>query len=168
MRFGGIVLATALMLGACSSDPTPKEPDPGKPTATASAPTRAVPTMPPQASEDSPEGAAAFVKHYVDVFNYAAATGDVKELSRLSTSDCKGCQSYIDLYRDTYQAGGYFKGSDWKLSDFQVRPGATNTTLFATVTSEPGTFRTDAQSSPQEGNAENSKLTFVVRRSNAA
>jgi hypothetical protein len=158
-------LATALLLGACSSDPAPKEPDPSRPTTNATTtPTVAVPTMPPQASEDSPEGAAAFVKHYVDVFNYAAATGDVKELSRLSAPDCKGCQSYIDLYRDTYEAGGYFKGGDWKLGEFQVRPGPTRTTLFATVTSDPGSFRTDAQSPPEAGNAENSKLTFVVQR----
>ncbi|WP_332662819.1 DUF6318 family protein, partial [Aeromicrobium sp.] len=98
MRFGGIVLAALLTLGACSSDPEPKEP---KRTASAT-PTATPPTMPAQAKEDTPEGAAAFVKHYIDVFNYASNTGDVEELSRLSSPDCKGCQSYITLYRDTY------------------------------------------------------------------
>ncbi len=112
MRFGGIVLAVLLTLGACSSDPEPKEP---KRTATSATPTATPPTMPAQAKEDTPEGAAAFVKHYIDVFNYASNTGDVEELSRLSSPDCEGCQSYIKLYRDTYKAGGYFKGSDWTL-----------------------------------------------------
>ena len=84
--------------------------------------------MPAQASEDSPEGAAAFVKHYVDVFNYAAATGDVDELSRLSSPDCTGCQKYIDLYRDTYAAGGYFKGGDWKIGELKLRIGRRDST----------------------------------------
>ncbi len=118
MRFGGIVLAVLLTLGACSSDPAPKEP---KRTTTSASPTATPPTMPAQAKEDTPEGAAAFVKHYIDVFNYAASTGDVEELSRLSSPKCEGCQSYIKLYRDTYKAGGYFKGSDWKLGDFALR-----------------------------------------------
>ena len=117
MRFGGIVLAVLLTLGACSSDPEPKEP---KRTATSATPTATPPTMPAQAKEDTPEGAAAFVKHYIDVFNYASNTGDVEELSRLSSPDCEGCQSYIKLYRDTYKAGGYFKDFGLDVSDVRV------------------------------------------------
>jgi len=78
MRFGGIVLVVLLTLGACSSDPEPKEP---RRTTTSTAPTATPPTMPAQAKQDTPEGAAAFVKHYIDVFNYASNTGDVDELS---------------------------------------------------------------------------------------
>lgn len=163
MRFGGIVLATAFVLGACTSKPAPLEPSGPPPSASAS-PTITVPTPVAQVSEDTPEGAAAFVKHYVDVFNYAAATGDVEELSRLSSPDCGGCQSYITLYRDTYKAGGYFKGGDWKIGDFQVKPGEADTVLFAKVTSEAGTYVTESGSSPQPGNGENSDLTFVAKR----
>ena len=103
-----VVTALLLMLlVGCSSDPEPKEPGPSaKPTITA-------PTMPPQAKENTHEGAAAFVDHYVKVLNYAAATGDVEELSRLSSPKCDGCQKYIKLYRETYEAGGYFKGGEW-------------------------------------------------------
>ncbi|KQX75584.1 hypothetical protein ASD10_10580 [Aeromicrobium sp. Root472D3] len=73
--------------------------------------------MPPQASEDSPEGAAAFVKHYVDVFNYAAATGDVDELSRLSSPDCEGCQKYASKFRAIYSGGDRIAEKLWTLSD---------------------------------------------------
>jgi hypothetical protein len=120
MRFGGIVLATALVLSACSSEPTPREPDPSKATTATTTPAVAVPTMPPQASEDSPEGAAAFVKHYVDVFNYAAATGDVKELSRLSAPDCEPCSRYADRFRDIYKAGDRIAEKLWTLSPGDV------------------------------------------------
>ena len=164
MRFGGMVLATVLALSACTSDPAPRKPSPGASSASAS-PTRAVPTMPPQASEDSAEGAAAFVHHYVDVFNYAAATGDVDELTRLSSPDCDGCQRYIELYRDTYAAGGYFKGGDWKLGELKVSAGKPETVLFAKITSPAGRFRESSDSTPTVGNAEDTDLTFVLEHS---
>ncbi|MCD9198259.1 DUF6318 family protein [Aeromicrobium wangtongii] len=163
MRFGGIVLAAALLLGACSSDPAPKEPT-GTPSTSSTPPARAVPTMPAQASEDSSEGAAAFVKHYVDVFNYAAATGDVDELSRLSSPDCEGCQSYIKLYKDTYEAGGYFKDSDWKIGDIKLASSDTEFRASTEVESGGGRFRTN-KDAPEKVSAEDmTTLTFIVLR----
>ena len=161
MRFGGIVLATALVLSACSSDPAPKEPDPSKAT-TATTPAVALPTMPPQASEDSPEGAAAFVKHYVDVFNYAAATGDVKELSRISAPDCQGCQSYIDLYRDTYKKGGYFKGGDWKIGELRLKFDPAETFATTDVQISRTRYRKSQKSPETSGPGETSRITFGV------
>jgi hypothetical protein len=154
-------LVALLVVGACG-DPQPKEP---KPSASASAtPTVTAPTMPAQAKENSPEGAAAFVKHYIDVFNYASNTGDVSELSRLSSPKCDGCQSYIKLYRDTYKAGGYFKDSDWKLSDFDLDFNGEKAIVFVTAKSEPGVYAESSSSSPSAGNAENSDLTFIAER----
>jgi hypothetical protein len=162
MRFGGIVLATALALSACSSEPTPREPDPSKPTTATTTPAVAVPTMPPQASEDSPEGAAAFVKHYVDVFNYAAATGDVKELSRLSAPECVGCQKYIDLYRDTYEAGGNFKGGDWKIGDLKLEFDPAETFVTTDVEISPTRYRKSLKSKETTGPGDASRITFGV------
>lgn len=159
MRFGGIVLAALLTLGACSSDPEPKEP---KRTATSATPTATVPTMPAQAKEDTPEGAAAFVKHYIDVFNYAARTGDVEELSRLSSPTCEGCQSYIKLYRDTYKAGGYFKGGDWTLSDVELEVADEVTNVFALVRSDAGTRRESSTAETLPGDPENTEIVFTV------
>jgi len=90
MRFGGIVLAVLLTLGACSSDPEPKEP---KRTATSAVPTATPPTMPAQAKEDTPSGAATFVTYFVDTFNYAARTGDATPLTEVSP-DCEPCRKY--------------------------------------------------------------------------
>ncbi|MGA8850675.1 MAG: DUF6318 family protein, partial [Aeromicrobium sp.] len=73
MKLGGFFIALAFALAACSSDPQPREPDPTSATRPSS--TSTPPTMPAQASEDSPEGAAAFVNYWVTVSNYAAATG---------------------------------------------------------------------------------------------
>jgi hypothetical protein len=159
MRFGGIVLAALLTLGACSSDPEPKEP---RRTSTSASPTATAPTLPAQAKEDTPEGAAAFVKHYIDVFNYAARTGDVEELSKLSSPTCEGCQSYIRLYRDTYKAGGYFKGSDWTLSNVELEVADEVTNVFVLVRSDAGTRRKSSTTKTLPGDPENTEIVFTV------
>ncbi|NRQ50490.1 DUF6318 family protein [Aeromicrobium stalagmiti] len=160
MRFGGIVLVTALLLGACSSDPEPVEPTRSSPPT----PTVTPPAMPDQAREDTPEGAAAFVKHYVDVFNYAASTGDVEELSRLSSPACEGCQSYIDLYRDTYQAGGYFKGGDWTIGDLSLEIESEQTFLTTRVDVADGRGRSSADSTETAESGETTRVSFAAAR----
>lgn len=163
MRTLGTALAALLLVGACSSDPTPREPTVSATTPTPSVtPTAVVPTMPKQAGEDSPEGAAAFVKHWVDVFNYAAATGDVEELSRLSSPDCKGCQNYIQLYRDTYAAGGYFKGGDWTLGGLELRSEGQETLVTTRIQSDPSRFRRSNDEAESAGKAVDAELTFGV------
>jgi hypothetical protein len=159
MRFGGIVLAVLLTLGACSSDPEPKEP---KRTATSATPTATPPTMPAQAKEDTPEGAAAFVKHYIDVFNYASNTGDVEELSRLSSPACKGCQSYIKLYRDTYKAGGYFNDDGWKPIRSRSAPATSGYTVGVVVNAPETEYKTDRNSSVKVGEGGRYDLVFAI------
>lgn len=157
MRFGGIVIAVALVVGACSGEPVPQEPDPAPtPTSTAT-----LPAMPEQATEDSPEGAAAFVDHWVDVFNYASQTGDVDELSRLSSPGCEGCQKYIDLYRDTYEAGGYFRGGEWHLSDVTVEGAPEGVRVFGHIAADAGTQR-DSDGATGTTNPEDNNLLFTI------
>ena len=159
MRFGGIVLAVLLTLGACSSDPEPKEP---KRTATSATPTATPPTMPAQAKQDTPEGAAAFVKHYIDVFNYAASTGDVEELSRLSSPDCEGCQSYIKLYRDTYKAGGYFKDEGWEPVSTKTTRTGSGYTVGVDVLAPQTKYKTDRNSPVKIGESGEYSLALAV------
>ncbi len=160
-----LVVATSLLvLVAGCTDPEPKEP---KPT-TSATPTATAPTMPAQAKENTPEGASAFVAHYIEVLNYASNTGDVEFLSQLSSPDCDGCQSYIELYRDTYAKGGFFKDSDWSLGDLDVTVDDDKTVVFGTVTSPAGTVAKDRDSKPKPGVPEDSDLTFVVSRSTGA
>lgn len=160
MKLGGFFIALAFALTACSSDPQPREPEPSS-TAQPSS-TATPPAMPAQASEDSPEGAAAFVNYWVKVSNYAAATGDVSELSRISSPDCTGCQKYIDLYRDTYEAGGYFKGGDWELGKLNVEVDRDQTFATTEITIDSGVSKVSADSPEQAGEKTSDIVTFAV------
>ena len=103
-----------MMLVGCSGEPDPPE-ETASPT-----PEITAPALPELADDDSPAGAEAFARHYIEVLNYASATGDTDPLDELSSEHCSGCRKYIDLYRSTYEDGGFFKDSDWKVEESQV------------------------------------------------
>lgn len=166
MKIGGFFIVAVLALTACSGDPQPREPDPSAtPTSTSTA---TPPPMPDQATEDSPEGAAAFVDYWVDVSNYAAATGDVTELSRISSADCSGCQSYIDLYRDTYAAGGYFKGGDWELGAIDVEYSPDNTYVTTTVEYSVGKFLSANGDKVRTMPSDSDQVSFAIQTENGS
>jgi hypothetical protein len=115
MRFGGIVLAVLLTLGACSSDPEPKEP---KRTATSATPTATPPTMPAQAKEDTPSGAATFVNYFVGTFNYAARTGNATPMTNASPN-CEPCLNYAKDF-ERLESSDRADEDVWTVEDLSV------------------------------------------------
>ena len=161
MRLIAYFFAAAVLLAGCGSE-DPREPK-GHSTPSAT-PAATPPTMPAQARENTPAGAIAFVKHYIDVFNYASNTGDVADLQKLSDPECDGCNSYIRLYKGTYAAGGYYRDSDWKLSEFEVRTGNKHLLVLARLTAQGGTYKSAANDHLHNGNPEDTRLAFLPRR----
>jgi len=163
MRFGGIALAAVLLLGACSGDPSPKEPTEtaSKPTPTSTA---TLPAMPDQAKEDSKEGAAAFVDHWIQVLNYSMATGDVRELSRLSTDNCSGCQKYVESIRSMYERGGYLKGGMWDIENVRVAEAGPGRLVTVDVSWGESTFKESASADEQRGSADSETVTLEVMK----
>ena len=160
MRIVAYVVAALLLFAGCAQD-QPKEPVPtAKPS-----PTATVPSMPAAAQENTVAGAVAFVEHYIDVFNYASNTGDVKELQKLSDPACDGCTEYINLYKKTYTDGGYFKNSDWELSKLSAENQNSILLVFADMTSLGVVYRKTQTGKEQKGNHESSKLAFVPKLS---
>jgi hypothetical protein len=153
MRSFALAIAALLLLSSCADDPEPIQPSP-KPDA---------PAMPPQAKKKSPEGVASFVKHYVEVLNYASKTGRVQELARLSADSCKGCESYIDLFRSTYESGGYFRGGEWEISDYELEVADRSTIVFVHVDAPAGTTRANGSASQTKTSPEDSEILFEVQ-----
>ncbi|MGY4773163.1 DUF6318 family protein [Kribbella sp. CWNU-51] len=178
-------LATALLLTACTS----KSPEAGRPntspptgsnsqTAT-SAPSASgqpsSPTGPPgrpaTANGLSLAAAESFVRHYIDLMNYASRTGDGAPLLAASEAGCEGCKQYADFAAKVNAANGGLSG-DYvervtEVSELIRREsgrlaGSANVTVGSyttkdspsakAVTSKPGSYAEQIALSPNGGN----------------
>lgn len=74
--------------------------------ATPSDPAAPSPTPPAQASAHTPDGAAAFVRFYIDLINTAYATGASQPLRAYATDECDSCTSIAGAVDDIYADGG--------------------------------------------------------------
>ena len=140
IRVGVVLLsAVALLLTSCSED-RPKAQAPAtsqtattpKPSGSPSPKELTPPALPAAAREDTKRGAKAFARHYLDLINYAAATGDVAPLQAASSS-CSGCQEYVSLYERTYADGGFFKDSGMVATTYFVTRQAATYQVLMTV-----------------------------------
>ncbi len=90
-----VVCASLLALAACSGGPE-DDPEPIIRSDAASESPSAEPTPEPW-EKRTKAGAVAFVKHWVDVFNEAGATGDTTELREISAAGCESCEQFADI-----------------------------------------------------------------------
>ncbi|MDN5854403.1 MAG: DUF6318 family protein [Actinomycetia bacterium] len=171
-RFLALIALLGCVAAGCSeadSDPPPDEPSsqPADDTQTAkSQPTGAdvaVPTMPGRAEKDTLRGAEAFVRHYIDLLNYASDTGHVAPLKSASGRHCGGCLDYVELYKSVYQRGGYFREGDWIPQPQVLKQRFHGTVrLIVTVDSQPGRYRERASAPVESYGSNQYSLTFVV------
>jgi len=75
------------------------------------------PTKPKQMNENTPEGAAASVGYFLDLYRYAFMTGNTTELAAMSDDRCKFCQSTIDDANDIHSKGGWADKWDQEIVD---------------------------------------------------
>lgn len=107
------------LLAGCSDNPEPKPmPSPAAsatPTDEPSASPVAAPVLPPEARENTPEGAEAFVRHWIAAFNFGSETGDVAMLRALSSTSCDVCRGITDSMARVHSAGGTVDGGQWRI-----------------------------------------------------
>jgi len=133
MRSIALAIAAVLLLASCSDDPEPIEP-----TASAPAEPTAAPTLPAKAEEETPDGAIAFVAHWIATFNFAVNVGAVEGFKALNEPGCEGCKSYENEIVRLNRNGAEVRDFKWiggktslteerrlevaiKSSDYQVR-----------------------------------------------
>lgn len=138
------VAAVAALLTACSdtepsttptasSSPPVASTTPPAPT-TPSEPTP--PALPAAAKGRSDAAVEAFVDYWVETLNYAMTTGETDPLQQ-SSSNCRGCENYVDLYRGIYSSGGYLKTAGWTPTFKQVDLTAGDATVLLEVRAAP-------------------------------
>lgn len=151
---------TAVLLVGCSGDPEPKEPD----ASAAPDSTATPPPLPEAATQETAEGAEAFVNHYLNVLNYAAHTGDTAALRSLSDSECGSCNNYLDVVDATHAAGGGYTGGDWKAGELSVAAQGSEWRVAGELTTAKGTFDngTEEQRTTEPGTMAVAFLTEYV------
>ena len=109
-----VIGALCLLLAGCGGSAEP-QPLP-RPTASLSpSPSATPPVMPASAKNQSKAGAIAFARHYVELINFAQATGHLDELRAVEDSACQSCEKAEAYVADLYQSGGSIRGGAFKI-----------------------------------------------------
>ncbi|MDP9883199.1 hypothetical protein J2W21_000689 [Sinomonas atrocyanea] len=134
-----LVLASALVLSACSggadaesqvsptgsasasaaATPTPTA-DPRPTPASSTGPARNLPKpeLPAAAKENTKAGFEAFTQYWFDTVTYALETGDTGPLKAVSKPDCKICNVYVARGDQVKNERGWNIGPRWTVSGF--------------------------------------------------
>lgn len=128
----GVMMWTSL---SCGRDAQPEPETTSDPTPT---PIATPPDPPDLMDQDSEAGAEAFIAHYIDVLNYARATGVLEELRSLNDEACEGCAVLTRAIDRVYQEGGNFEDGDWVIDSTTVTVHAQATHVALRVTVRPG------------------------------
>ncbi|ROR90135.1 DUF6318 family protein [Nocardioides aurantiacus] len=159
-----VATVTAVMAigvsAACGGDnPAPSAaPSPAPSSASSSSVEPTIPPIPKPARRPSKAGAAAFVRHWVAVLNYAGATGDTKALRRLSTNDCIKCAALWNGIDNIYAGGGRIEGGGWTVLETK-QFGPTRNRYFVDAT-----IKSDEQSLTQSSGATPTAFPGVAKR----
>jgi hypothetical protein len=76
----------------------------------ATTPPAGPPERPPAAEGLTLAAAEAFIRHYIDLMNYASQTGDTSALTAASEGGCRRCQQYADFVKKVNEANGGLSG----------------------------------------------------------
>jgi hypothetical protein len=106
-------LALLLALAGCDGDPKAEPSTPPTSSSVSTTPSPSAPMLPSAAEANTKAGAIAFVKHYVEVQNFAARTGDTSTFRTLSLASCEECRSIVRRIERVYAHGGRIEGEGW-------------------------------------------------------
>ncbi|MGH3497839.1 MAG: DUF6318 family protein [Nocardioidaceae bacterium] len=160
-----------IALGGCSgsdatTDPTTTATPTTGPTSPTSPPTTTGPTepvLPAAARKPGRSGAEAFVRYYIRLLNYAAATGDTSRFREV-TRGCSGCDSYANLFGQTYAAGGSFRGVHWTTTTTFAAPEAHIIAVLTQVKASRMVYTPRQGAKPRRNPADHYSLKFRLDR----
>jgi hypothetical protein len=164
MRRSVIGFALVLLLAGCGGDPTAEpSPTPSTPVTSPVSTTPTPPAMPDAAKANTKAGAIAFVRHYIELINYAQATGDVSALEKVEDPGCESCTSVRQGVHDIYSSGGHIDGGAWsaEVRSSSPRPDLSAWTVFTDVQYGPQQVVRDSKTTSLGGGK--SPMTFVVK-----
>ncbi|WP_338025924.1 DUF6318 family protein [Actinomyces marmotae] len=82
------------------------------------------PPTPPEATENTQQGAVSAAVHFIELYRYAFITGDTTDLAAMSEDRCTFCASAINAMTDLHDKGGWSNPWKLELTEFQyISPG---------------------------------------------
>jgi hypothetical protein len=78
--------------------------------------------MPAAAKKHTAAGAEAFVRYWVEVVNFAQATGQTSALEAIDDVRCAGCRGVVKAIRSPYSKGGRIEGGAWQVGSLRELP----------------------------------------------
>jgi hypothetical protein len=157
--------AGALALAGCQANPAPP------PLASAStspkpspSPATAAPTLPAEAQGTSKAAAKAFVRHWIDVLNYAMSTGDTAGLVELADRSCSTCEAIADRIEDVYAGGGHLEGTGWRIRTLSYLEGENSKSplVSAGIEIAPQAAYASAEATPSQSPRSRGHLDFSL------
>lgn len=119
LRSALAVVLLSAVLGGCSSQA--EEPPPLPPAPTTS-PTPVVLPLPSEAAAETPQGAAAFTKYYLELLNQAFRTRDASAVRRVSDPGCGGCSNLIGAIEEPPEEGRRVEGGEYVVKFAEAPP----------------------------------------------
>ncbi len=176
----GAALACVLVAAGCTSSgpadrvassapsdsATPAQPSESNPSHAADShpePRSSAPTLPAAAEGDSVRSAEAFVRHYIELLNYAMTTGDTKAF-RSASRDCEGCDRYAELFEEVTQAGGYSRTRGWSPTYLGVSRQAAFFTALVDVRAAKLRLKPSEEAKVQIADPDRYGLRLTIRR----
>lgn len=118
-------LVSVVTLSGCAGE-EPVEPPPlaapttASPSATPTPSPSGPPTLPPEARGTSDKAAIAFVRHWIDLVNYAGDTLDTRPLRVVSAPSCDGCLGGIRALESIRSRGGKLLNHQWTIRSTEL------------------------------------------------
>ena len=127
------------------------------------------PAKPQKMTEDTPQGAAASVRYFLDLYRYAFMTGNTTELAAMSEDGCKFCQSAIERATTLHATGGWIDKWNQDITDttyYEKLEGRDYNRVavivnYGPMTSHSGDGGTPKTSTPDEGRTLNFGVRYV-------
>jgi len=70
---------------------------------------------------DDVEGATAAAEHFMRLYGYIFATGDLEEWQSMSHSECRFCAGAAERVEELFADGGYATGGEFEVQDVETQ-----------------------------------------------